>query len=65
VNFNYESIKQLAKNSGRRVDDLLRREQVVKAAHRDLVKLHHPDRGGDLETMQTVNAAFDLLKGAS
>src|SRR5262249_22763061 len=36
--------------------------ELVKAAHRELVKLHHPDRGGDLETMQKVNAAYDLLK---
>src|SRR5262249_7543605 len=36
--------------------------ELVKAAHKVLSLIYHPDRGGDLETMQIVNAAFDLLK---
>lgn len=34
----------------------------LKDLHKKLVMKHHPDRGGDLSTMQNVNAAFDLLK---
>lgn len=36
-------------------------EAVIKAAHRALSLMHHPDRGGDLEQMKRVNAAYDLL----
>ena len=35
--------------------------ELVKAAHRTLAKLHHPDRGGDLATMQQINQAYELL----
>jgi hypothetical protein len=36
--------------------------ELVKAAHKVLALKFHPDRpGGDLRTMQAVNAAFDLL----
>jgi hypothetical protein len=35
--------------------------ELVKAAHKTLALLHHPDRGGDLRTMQTINSAFDLI----
>jgi hypothetical protein len=39
-------------------------ERVVKAAYRELSKLHHPDVGGDDATMKRVNAAFErLMKG--
>jgi hypothetical protein len=39
--------------------------QVIAAAHRALVRLHHPDAGGDTLTMQAINAAADQLrKGA-
>jgi hypothetical protein len=34
---------------------------AVKRAHRRLAALHHPDRGGDLETMKNINTARDLL----
>jgi hypothetical protein len=34
---------------------------VIRAAHKALALAHHPDRGGDLETMKRVNAAADLL----
>ena len=34
----------------------------LKDLHKKLVMKHHPDRGGDLSTMQNVNAAFDILK---
>jgi hypothetical protein len=34
---------------------------VVLAAHRALVQLHHPDRGGDTRTMQQINSARDQL----
>lgn len=40
----------------------------LKAEYRRLIKLHHPDRGGDAETMKQVNndyeIAFDRLKKA-
>lgn len=40
--------------------------EELKAEYRRLVKIHHPDRGGDLETMKQVNneyaAAFERLK---
>lgn len=35
---------------------------AVKAARRDLLHKHHPDRGGDLDTAQSINAAYDLLR---
>jgi hypothetical protein len=35
--------------------------ELIKAAHKTLAFLHHPDRGGDLRIMQGVNAAFDVL----
>jgi len=34
---------------------------AVKAAHRRLVKVHHPDMGGDAEAFRRVNAAYQLL----
>jgi len=34
---------------------------AVKAAHRRLVKLHHPDMGGDAEVFRRINAAYQLL----
>lgn len=35
---------------------------VVDAVHKALVKLHHPDRGGDMATMQAINAAVDHVR---
>lgn len=35
---------------------------VVRAGLHELAKQHHPDRGGDLRTMQTINAAADALR---
>lgn len=35
---------------------------VVKDAYRKLALVHHPDRGGNEETMKLLNAAYDVLK---
>ena len=32
--------------------------EVVKAAYRALATIHHPDKGGDVATMQRINAAY-------
>lgn len=34
----------------------------LKKARNTLVKKHHPDRGGDPETVKGINAAYDVLK---
>lgn len=34
-------------------------EGEIKARYRELCKLHHPDLGGNVETMQAVNAAYE------
>ena len=34
----------------------------VNAARRNLMNRHHPDRGGNLDTAQNINSAYDLLK---
>jgi len=40
--------------------------EVIKASYKALALIHHPDRGGDLEQMKTINQAYDLLeKGAA
>src|SRR5207244_6141090 len=36
--------------------------EAIKAARRGLLHQHHPDRGGDLDTAQLINAAYDLIK---
>lgn len=36
--------------------------EQVNAARRQLLNKHHPDRGGELDTAQSINAAHDLLK---
>jgi hypothetical protein len=36
--------------------------EAIKAARRELLNRHHPDRGGALNTAQLINAAYDLLK---
>jgi len=35
----------------------------VKVAYKALAAEHHPDQGGHMETMQTINRAKDLLLG--
>lgn len=35
--------------------------EMVKRRHRELARLHHPDRGGSVERMQQINAAADAL----
>jgi hypothetical protein len=37
--------------------------EVISAAHKALVKLKHPDLGGNTREMQAINAAFDSLRG--
>jgi hypothetical protein len=32
--------------------------EEIKRAYRDLARQHHPDLGGDLETMKAINAAY-------
>lgn len=40
-------------------------EQEIKTRYRDLAKQHHPDLGGDAETMKEINNAYEAaLKGA-
>lgn len=34
----------------------------IRAAYRRLVKIHHPDHGGDPERLRQVNSAYDHLK---
>jgi hypothetical protein len=36
--------------------------ELVKAAHKTLALIHHPDKGGNLERMKAINNAFDVLK---
>jgi len=39
-------------------------ESEIKRRFRELCKLHHPDLGGDEETMKAVNAAYEqCLRG--
>lgn len=35
--------------------------EVIRAAYRALALIHHPDKGGNEETMKQVNIAFDLI----
>jgi len=35
--------------------------ELIKIVYRELAKLNHPDRGGNLRAMQEINAAFDHL----
>lgn len=37
-------------------------QEVVRAAHRALAVVHHPDRGGEIDRMVEINAAYDLLR---
>ena len=34
----------------------------IKKAYRQLVKIHHPDKGGDTKVMLEINAAWEILK---
>ena len=34
----------------------------IKKAYRDLVKIHHPDKGGDAKEILKINAAWETLK---
>jgi len=36
--------------------------ELVEAAHHILAKRHHPDHGGDHETMVTINHAIDVIR---
>jgi len=36
--------------------------EVIKASHKAMARLYHPDHGGDVKKMQDINAAFDLLR---
>ena len=36
--------------------------ELIAGAYRILARLHHPDVGGDAETMNRLNAARDLLR---
>ena len=36
-------------------------KQELKKAHKKLCLVHHPDRGGDLDRMKRINAAYDFL----
>ena len=35
--------------------------QELKAEYKRLVKLHHPDKGGDTETMKRINAEYEKM----
>lgn len=39
--------------------------ETIKQTYKSLAMQHHPDRGGSLEMMKQVNAAYDLLKGTA
>ncbi len=34
----------------------------IKKAYRELVKIHHPDKGGDAKLILQINAAWEILK---
>ncbi len=36
--------------------------EAIKKQYRQLAMENHPDRGGDLKTMQEINAEFDVLR---
>jgi hypothetical protein len=36
--------------------------ELIESAYRTLSRLHHPDQGGDTETMQAINAAVAILR---
>jgi len=38
--------------------------EAVEQAYRQKAKIHHPDRGGDPDTMRALNEAYALIKEA-
>ena len=40
-------------------------DEALKAAYRSACLKHHPDRGGNIEIMKLVNAAYELLQKVS
>ena len=36
--------------------------EEIKKAYRELVKIHHPDKGGDAKVILEINAAWEILK---
>lgn len=36
--------------------------QLIHAAYKTLARINHPDLGGDVTTMQRINAAYDKIK---
>lgn len=40
-------------------------EPIIRQRFRELAMQHHPDRGGDVETFQKIQAAMELLAGAA
>jgi len=36
--------------------------EEIKKAYRELVKIHHPDKGGDAKQILEINAAWEILK---
>ena len=36
--------------------------EEIKKAYRKLVKIHHPDKGGDSQVMLEINSAWEILK---
>lgn len=39
----------------------IRTLEELRKQYKELLKLHHPDNGGNLETMQEINAEYDKL----
>ncbi|HPO16655.1 MAG TPA: DnaJ domain-containing protein [Candidatus Hydrogenedentes bacterium] len=38
--------------------------EEIERAYRQKAKIHHPDRGGDEDTMRALNEAYSLIKKA-
>lgn len=36
-------------------------ENEIKARYKELAKMHHPDRGGDVEIMKQINAQYETV----
>jgi len=37
--------------------------EVVRSVYKALAQIHHPDRGGDVQTMQVINIAYKNILG--